>query len=573
MSTFRGLTHVAAFGQNGRRKALAPGAAILAALLVLAASALCATPAQAAGACAIRSLPSFVEDSTSASVADVVEVECEPAYAGDTVRLSAPELSSRCGGGLTWSSPYPYAPTTGKEITNVKLTGAGDATVALWGGPNCKAGTSLIFADMEQAPFETVSTTFEVLGPQVLSSGVSALPGTETEDRIHGSVATVVEVSFPPSEFALGHVRLGASQLYQACSGTPHLAWIGPDANELSGSAEEVVKVQLDFDGNAFVVLLGGTSCAEGSYLIEADAEEAPFTTEVGSFTVKAAPLYPLAPTASITSPPGGKTYERGALVKTKFSCTEGTGGPGLESCADSNGYSGTAGALDTTTVGPHTYTVTATSKDGLTGTAGISYMVQLNPSKLNLAYKSPFMIGPIERGRPLTFRASNAEFTTSAGTIQCPSGELDATLLSNGFKTDQFEAAGGASFGGGPQGGTCSSAALGNVSVNVTTGVWLGTLQTSGKSQIYSSPNLAFSLSYGAGVVCHYAAASVKGKFNTDGSAIALSTAKQTFKLEAGADNSHGCPKTARLTATWQLTTSLPGAAEEYPVILASNG
>ena len=140
-----------------------------------------------------------------------------------------------------------------------------------------------------------------------------------------------------------------------------------------------------------------------------------------------------------INFPPGGKTYEHGPLVKTKFSCSEGTGGPGVESCTDSNGYSGTSGALDTWTVGPHTYTVTATSKDGLTGTAQIGYTVQLNPSKLYLAYKTPFTIGPIERGDPIHFRATNAQFISSAATIECPSGEL-SDAADNGFKTDQFE-------------------------------------------------------------------------------------------------------------------------------------
>ena len=104
-----------------------------------------------------------------------------------------------------------------------------------------------------------------------------------------------------------------------------------------------------------------------------------------------------------------------------------------------------------------------------------------------------------------------------------------------------------------------------------MTPGRWLGTLQTSGKSELYSSPNLALSLSYG-GLACHYTAASLKGNFNTDGNAIALSTANQSFKLDKGATNSHGCAKSARLTATWQVTTRLPGSGEEFPVILAAN-
>jgi hypothetical protein len=82
------------------------------------------------------------------------------------------------------------------------------------------------------------------------------------------------------------------------------------------------------------------------------------------------------APKAAIISPAGGGTYALNATVNTAFSCTEGAGGPGIESCTDAHGGSGASGTLDASTVGPHTYTVTATSKDGQKGTAEISYTV-----------------------------------------------------------------------------------------------------------------------------------------------------------------------------------------------------
>jgi len=105
---------------------------------------------------------------------------------------------------------------------------------------------------------------------------------------------------------------------------------------------------------------------------------------------------------------------------------------------------------------------------------------------------------------------------------------------------------------------------------VSVTQGRWLGTFKTSGVSQLNGNPSLRFSLSFGAGAVCHFTAPRVNGTFNADGNPITLSTTKQQFKLDTSLSNSRGCPKAGVLNATWTLTYKPPGSGEEYPIILA---
>jgi hypothetical protein len=112
-----------------------------------------------------------------------------------------------------------------------------------------------------------------------------------------------------------------------------------------------------------------------GSSFGPAGASFAVDTTGVPSVTIT--PLY--APSATITSPSAG-AYALDQVVPTSFRCAEGINGPGISSCADSTGGSGTGGQLDTTTIGAHHYTVTATSQDGLVSSASISYTIAPAP-------------------------------------------------------------------------------------------------------------------------------------------------------------------------------------------------
>ena len=78
-------------------------------------------------------------------------------------------------------------------------------------------------------------------------------------------------------------------------------------------------------------------------------------------------------PSVSIAVPANGAQYTLGQVLKAGYSCQEGAGGPGISSCT---GSVPSGARIDTTTVGPHTFTVTASSEDGRHTTQSVTYTV-----------------------------------------------------------------------------------------------------------------------------------------------------------------------------------------------------
>jgi hypothetical protein len=225
---------------------------------------------------------------TASSFAATITVECKPIFSEQLVTIDATQLSNACHGTLSWLQPGYPGPTPGAQFT-VYLDNDGNANAVVWGGPSCAASTDLITASLNTAPFSTARTHITILPPQNTPSGVTANPSSEVEDATYSAIATVIRVEFP-SVYAEKLVIIKSQELYARCGGL--LIWFGPDELPPAGGGGAIAvtgaeaTVQLDNNGNAFVVVVGPFSCASGTSTVTADLVGAPYTTKTTHFTI-----------------------------------------------------------------------------------------------------------------------------------------------------------------------------------------------------------------------------------------------------------------------------------------------
>jgi hypothetical protein len=140
-------------------------------------------------------------------------------------------------------------------------------------------------------------------------------------------------------------------------------------------------------------------------------SRSASFITVNAELSGVAVDALPLAPSASIASPVNGATFAFGQVVDSSFTCSEDKAGSGISSCLDQNGHASGA-AIDTTTPGQYTLTVTATSSDGQTGTASSTYTVLAAPVLPPPAVAPPAVAAPVLgalKGSHASWREGNA--------------------------------------------------------------------------------------------------------------------------------------------------------------------
>ncbi len=245
------------------------------------------------------------------------------------------------------------------------LNGSVSVTGSTIDGNTAAQGGGVYNLAYDSATSRTASLTLagsilfgSVAGVSDLVSDEPASTSAGTNLGSAGAVASAPDIVGQAAALAGGTI---------STTGSGSLSMSNPELGPLQNNGGPGMQTQLPAAGSP--ALGAGSSCP--------DTDERGVARPADGCDLGAIEVTPVAPpTAQITAPADNETFALEQSVQTTFSCI----GQVMTSCTDSTGASGSSGilhgTLDTSTTGPHIYTVTATSSDGQSATESISYTV-----------------------------------------------------------------------------------------------------------------------------------------------------------------------------------------------------
>jgi hypothetical protein len=208
---------------------------------------------------------------TAPNLNDVIQVEMNPMYNGETVDISSPDLQASCTSVSfeTLQGGSPSSPTVSANSIPVVVDADGNVTVVV-NGVECLPGLDAIDAEIPGATPITATTNLVVDPPQMtFPSQVAGYPQNEVESGNtlasgDSDVYAVFSVEAPP----------GAAEKTATISSPQLLKQCGQGSRWESNAAESpfidsrTATATIDDNGNATFVFKGA-SCAAGAWKVK----------------------------------------------------------------------------------------------------------------------------------------------------------------------------------------------------------------------------------------------------------------------------------------------------------------
>jgi len=230
--------------------------------------------------------PNPVIETGVSEIHAVVQVEAQPAFAGDPVFIYSQQLINSCEAGsveFKVNEGHSTSVDQGSSAT-VNLDNDGNATVEV-DASECAPGPSLVEADLVNAPYYTATTTLQASPPNVTAPSLTAFPNPEVEvgdGTTTGSNVYAVFYFEDNPVYAETPVQISSAQLQNRCLGGE--TWEAGNGGSGNGTGGTTT---LDNDGNA-VFIFEGISCAPGPSTVVGDLVQGTHDTYSTVFTITA---------------------------------------------------------------------------------------------------------------------------------------------------------------------------------------------------------------------------------------------------------------------------------------------